>query len=86
MGVNTAGEYQQGKVWQLTKQEMLMLNIGSIAAGARVLAVNRRTARATLQLVNPMCTNIGEKIALRRRVDKHWRLIGWAEIQGGQTI
>ncbi|PWA78680.1 eukaryotic translation initiation factor 2 subunit gamma [Artemisia annua] len=86
LGVNTKGEDHQGRVSQLTKQEMLMLNIGSMAAGARVLAVNRRTATATLQLVNPVCTSIGERIALSRRVDKHWRLIGWAEIQGGQTI
>ncbi|PWA81551.1 eukaryotic translation initiation factor 2 subunit gamma [Artemisia annua] len=85
LGVNTKGEDHQGRVSQLTKQEMLMLNIGSMAAGARVLAVNRRTATATLQLVNPVCTSVGERIALSRRVDKHWRLIGWAEIQGGQT-
>ncbi|GJU21076.1 eukaryotic translation initiation factor 2 subunit gamma-like protein [Tanacetum coccineum] len=86
LGVNTTGEDQQARVPQLTKQEVLMLNIGSMAAGARVLAVNRRTATATLQLMNPVCTSIGEKIALSRRHDKHWRLIGWAEIQGGQTL
>ena len=27
-----------------------------------------------------------EKIALSRRVDKHWRLIGWGEINRGVTI
>lgn len=25
----------------------------------------------------------GEKIALSRRVDKHWRLIGWGQIRQG---
>jgi translation initiation factor 2 gamma subunit (eIF-2gamma) len=29
---------------------------------------------------------VGEKIALSRRVDKHWRLIGWGEIRKGVKI
>jgi hypothetical protein len=28
----------------------------------------------------------GEKIALSRRVDKHWRLIGWGTIRRGTVI
>lgn len=31
------------------------------------------TAKVTL--TNPVCTEIGEKIALSRRVEKHWRLV-----------
>ncbi len=31
---------------------------------------------AKVQLSRPVCTEVGEKIALSRRVDKHWRLIG----------
>ncbi len=38
---------------------------------------------AKLQLTSPVCTKEGEKIALSRRVDKHWRLIGWGQIQKG---
>ncbi|VEN43983.1 unnamed protein product [Callosobruchus maculatus] len=37
-------------------------------------------------LISPVCTEIGEKIALSRRVEKHWRLIGWGQIRGGETI
>ena len=29
---------------------------------------------------------VGEKIALSRRVDKHWRLIGWGQINRGKRI
>jgi hypothetical protein len=29
---------------------------------------------------------VGEKIALSRRVEKHWRLIGWGEIRKGSKI
>ena len=32
---------------------------------------------AKLQLTSPVCTKEKEKIALSRRVEKHWRLIGY---------
>ncbi len=31
-------------------------------------------------------TTEGEKIALSRRVDKHWRLIGWGQIRRGARV
>ena len=31
---------------------------------------------AKIQLTQPACTEIGEKVALSRRIDKHWRLVG----------
>ncbi len=33
-----------------------------------------------------MCTKEGEKVALSRRVEKHWRLIGWGMIQKGAVL
>ncbi|MCE3050128.1 Eukaryotic translation initiation factor 2 subunit 3, partial [Datura stramonium] len=41
---------------------------------------------AKLQLTSPVCTSKGEKIALSRRIEKHWRLIGWGQIQAGITL
>ena len=29
-----------------------------------------------ISLITPSCTDIGEKVALSRRIEKHWRLIG----------
>ncbi|XP_071721079.1 eukaryotic translation initiation factor 2 subunit gamma-like [Rutidosis leptorrhynchoides] len=84
LGVKTKGTERQGKVSKLTKGEILMLNIGSMSTGARVLAV--KTDLAKLQLTSPVCTSKGEKIALSRRVEKHWRLIGWGQIQAGVTL
>jgi translation initiation factor 2 subunit 3 len=55
-----------------------MVNIGSTATGAKVIGVKADAAK--LSLTSPACTEIGEKIALSRRIDKHWRLIGWANI------
>lgn len=31
---------------------------------------------AKIQLTSPACTEVGEKVALSRRIEKHWRLVG----------
>ena len=55
-----------------------------MSTGARVLAVKNDLAK--LQLTSPVCTSKGEKVALSRRVEKHWRLIGWGQIQAGLVL
>nr|TKW35365.1 hypothetical protein SEVIR_2G366300v2 [Setaria viridis] len=82
--VRTKGTEKAGKVSKLTKGEILMLNLGSMSTGARVLAVKNDLAK--LQLTAPVCTSRGEKVALSRRVEKHWRLIGWGQIQARTTL
>ena len=77
LGVKTA-DGKQAKVEKLTKAEVLMVNIGSTATGAKITNVKKDAAK--IQLTSPACTEVGEKIALSRRIDKHWRLIGWANI------
>jgi len=84
LGVKAAEGEKQGKVQKLAKGEILMLNIGSTSTGGRIQAV--RADLAKIVLTAPVCTAEGEKIALSRRVDKHWRLIGWGEIRRGVTI
>lgn len=83
LGVKTA-DGKQAKVTKLTKNEVLMVNIGATSTGAKVKAI--RNDAAKLDLMSPACTNIGEKVALSRRIEKHWRLIGWATILAGRTI
>lgn len=75
---------KQGKVKKLSKGEILMVNIGSTSKGAKVVAVKNDLSK--LVLTAPVCTMEGEKLALSRRVDKHWRLIGWGTIQKGTRI
>eukprot|EP00184_Porphyridium_aerugineum_P008220 CAMPEP_0184692762 /NCGR_PEP_ID=MMETSP0313-20130426/1099_1 /TAXON_ID=2792 /ORGANISM="Porphyridium aerugineum, Strain SAG 1380-2" /LENGTH=464 /DNA_ID=CAMNT_0027150611 /DNA_START=68 /DNA_END=1462 /DNA_ORIENTATION=+ len=84
LGVKTEGEAQGAKVSKLTKGEILMVNIGSTSTGGRVIAVKADLAK--LALTNPVCTSEGEKIALSRRVEKHWRLIGWGQIRKGVKV
>eukprot|EP01112_Ceratiomyxa_fruticulosa_P013518 TRINITY_DN3804_c0_g1_i2.p1 TRINITY_DN3804_c0_g1~~TRINITY_DN3804_c0_g1_i2.p1 ORF type:complete len:485 (+),score=112.06 TRINITY_DN3804_c0_g1_i2:230-1684(+) len=83
LGVKAEGD-KQSKVQKLVKGEVLMVNIGSTSTGGRILAVKQDLAK--IVLISPVCTQEGEKIALSRRVDKHWRLIGWGQIMRGSTI
>mmetsp|Transcript_6422 Transcript_6422/g.18826 ORF Transcript_6422/g.18826 Transcript_6422/m.18826 type:complete len:474 (-) Transcript_6422:488-1909(-) len=84
LGVKTQEGSKQAKVQKLAKSEILMVNIGSTATGGKVLAVKDELAK--ILLTNPVCTQEGEKIALSRRVDKHWRLIGWGQIRRGTKV
>uniref|UniRef100_A0A2K5Z4D2 protein-synthesizing GTPase n=1 Tax=Mandrillus leucophaeus TaxID=9568 RepID=A0A2K5Z4D2_MANLE len=80
LGVCTEGDKKAAKVQKLSKNEVLMVNIGSLLTGGRVSAVKADLGK--IVLTNPVCTEVGEKIALSRRVEKHWRLIGWGQIRG----
>jgi len=84
LGVKTEGDKKAGKVEKLTKGEILMVNVGSTSTGGNVRAVKADLAK--IELTVPVCTQVGEKIALSRRVDKHWRLIGWGQINRGKRI
>ncbi|KAJ2453982.1 eukaryotic translation initiation factor 2 subunit gamma [Coemansia sp. RSA 2336] len=75
---------KQAKIVKLTKGEGLLVNIGSNAVGARVVGVKESLAK--LVLTKATCAENGESIALSRRIDRHWRLIGWAKIVKGKSI
>jgi len=85
LGVKTEGDSKGGKVSKLKKGEILMVNIGSTAAGGRVLGIKENDS-AKIVLTNPVCTQIDDKVALSRMLNKHWRLIGWGTIIAGKTI
>ncbi|CAF3781171.1 unnamed protein product [Rotaria sordida] len=84
VGVRTEGDKKGAKVAKLTKNEMLMVNIGSLCTGGRVLAIKDNLAK--IQLTSPACVEVSEKIALSRRVNYDFRLIGWGEIRRGTVI
>ena len=84
LGVRTEDGKKSARVQKLAKNEVLMVNIGSLSTGGRVMAVKADLAK--IALTQPVCTDVGEKIALSRRIDKHWRLIGWGSITKGKGI
>lgn len=89
LGVKTTDGTKQAKVSKLAKGEILMVNIGSTSTGGKVTKVlegDKKEPIARITLTQPVCTQENEKIALSRRVDKHWRLIGWGEIRRGHRV
>lgn len=82
LGVKTDNTQKRAdRISKLTKGEVQLMNIGSTSSGARVLQV--RGDLAKVLLIAPVCSSEGEKLAISRRVDKHWRLIGWGVIRRG---
>lgn len=78
-----------GHVQKLAIDETLLLNIGSTSTGARITALDKSAdgvRLCTVTLTSPVCTEIGEKVALSRRINRNWRLIGWGVIHAGVTI
>jgi len=61
-----------------------MVNIGSTSTGGRVIATKKDLAR--IHLTSPVCTYEGAKLALSRRVERHWRLIGWGNVLKGLLL
>eukprot|EP00760_Papus_ankaliazontas_P038785 PhM_4_TR9307/c0_g1_i1/m.24446/K03242/EIF2S3; translation initiation factor 2 subunit 3 len=84
VGVKSDASEQARKVMSLSVGEILQVNIGALSTGGRVLRTKGNIAR--LALTQPVCTSEGEKLALSRRVDKHFRLIGWGEVKKGIAI
>ena len=74
------------KIEKLKKGEVLMVNIGSTQAGATVAGTKEESSLAKLELTKPVCAQVGDKIAISRRHDKHWRLIGYGEIVKGRKV
>ncbi|KAJ2681501.1 eukaryotic translation initiation factor 2 subunit gamma, partial [Coemansia sp. RSA 1285] len=70
-------------VAKLTKNELVMVAIGSFVIGARITGVKADLAK--LALYKPTCAETGEKIAMSRRYGMRWRLIGWASIVKGKA-
>lgn len=74
------------KITKLAAGESLQINVGTLTTGATVKSVTRDPDLAKLQLVVPVCCSMNEQIAISRRVDKHFRLIGWATIRRGVPL
>ena len=82
LGVKRVQKSKQTKVQRLTKGDLLLVNIASSSCGAKVTHVKHNEC-AKLSLIKPVCANIGAKLALSRRVDKTWRLVGWGTVTAG---
>lgn len=90
LGVRSTSEHTT--IDNLKSDEYLLLNIGSNSVGASVKSLDviqegdsiKRVA--LLALEQPVCTEEAERVAISRRLDNHWRLIGHSKVIGGSTI
>ena len=81
------GSKNMEHVGEIKKQEILLVNVGSTAVGAKVTAfAGVNGDEISFELMNPVCCEIGEKIAISRKIEKSWRLIGWGEVLRGITL
>lgn len=67
------------KVNKLKVDELLMINVGSQTLAGKVTKIQSEIAK--IEFTKPVCANIGDKIALSRRIGISYRLIGWGEIK-----
>lgn len=72
------------KIENLSKGETLQVNIGSFCTTATVKVVAKDQCR--LELNMPISAEREEKVAISRRIERHWRLIGWGNIVRGHTV
>ena len=81
-GIKLEHEESGNKLKKLSVKENLMLSISSSSTCGHVIAMKEDLMK--IKLSKPVCTDLNMKVALSRRVDNHWRLIGWGTVRKGQ--
>lgn len=76
------GSEVQTIVKNIEMNESLMLSVGTAKTVGKVLKADKKGIQVDLML--PVCTDIGTRIAISRQIDRRWRLIGWGVIKGGK--
>jgi len=72
----------KNKVDNIKEGETLLINISSTSCGGIVQKVSDKNM-ARILLTKHVCANKDDKIALSRKIDRNFRLIGWGEIVEG---
>jgi len=73
------GTIEEKAVEKIKKSEPLMLTIGTATTVGIVTESHGEIISVKLKL--PVCAEIGQRIAISRRIDSRWHLIGYGEIQ-----
>lgn len=72
----------KNRVENIKEGETLMINISSTNCGGTVMQVQNKNM-VRIKLTKHVCAKIDDKIALSRKIDRNFRLIGWGEITMG---
>lgn len=84
IGVKVDSTAESNTVRSITKSEILLINVGTTSTGCKVLGINSSTNLIKVELNKAVCTSIGDKVALSRRINNKFRLIGWGTIKKGK--
>jgi translation initiation factor 2 subunit 3 len=68
------------KVSSVAKGERLLLNVGTAKTMGTVTKVSKDYLEASLTI--PVCGEIGDRVAISRRIGSRWRLIGVGTLKG----
>lgn len=80
-----AGQRAPGKhSTEMALGETFLLNIGSSSIAATLLCIDNDIVK--FDLSRPVCSDIGEKITISKKVAGSWRLIGYAAVTSGVSI
>lgn len=80
--VGSKGENRSSRrVGKLMPQDLLQINVGTFTCTTTVLTFS--SSQVTLRLTEPGCANIGDHVAISRKIDSHFRLIGWGLVVAG---
>jgi len=81
------------EIKDLNLGEQVLLNIGSTTTAANFTEIcdcvglkDYDKSDVAFDLTTPVCADIGEKIAISRRMSGHWRLIVYGNIVSGNSI
>eukprot|EP00477_Mikrocytos_mackini_P000830 GAHX01000889.1.p1 GENE.GAHX01000889.1~~GAHX01000889.1.p1 ORF type:complete len:443 (-),score=74.56 GAHX01000889.1:26-1354(-) len=80
----TDGNKKKKRVERIKPGQHLMLHVGSMATTGVVLKDELEKKKCWIKLKIPVCSHMNKKIAISRKVDDHWRLIGCGTIENGK--
>ena len=83
VGVKSSNQ-KSVKIVKLTEGEALQINVGSLTTGGVVSAIASSIVR--VRLMSPVCAKPQTSVAISRRFENHWRLIGWGRITLGVPV
>lgn len=69
------GSTEEAAVEPIHTSEPLMLNVGT-ATTVGVVTSARESGQVQVQLKRPVCAEVGDRVAVSRRIGARWRLIG----------
>lgn len=75
-------------VGEISKGVKLMLNIGTAKTVGIVSSAKQKgkTGAFEVDLVIPVCADIGTRLAISSLIDRRWRLVGWGNVTEGNPL